>query len=469
MYFRPSFPLDHLPTLAQGAVEDLCRAFNIAPEIAALAVMTSIATGAQLCHDAVLPSGEIWPIAIRATVISDSSGWGADLLNKTFAPFIEDSAQAAASNESNGKTWEHSIWLRARAQLIQQIAIAQLFKACTSDLQQRLEKHLANDPKRKLTAPIVLYNAALPILSSHLADIRKVFLISHHDADASIEIATTEIVGNFGGLRGGAKAGTETNTRFGAMIVISAAHFRQAKASRDTENDRTDFFHPLAYPEVSTLHYTTPPTKNMYRLAALHDFLKTQVESYREEQKNGSDIPRIPVIFDSDAKCAIEEFRDRLRHNAYLKELGFEDNTIIEQAVRHACQIAAAFEVLEGNGTTVTAVRMLSAIAIVTWHIQELIRISSPECAISKVATDAEIVEEFLRSNFWSQKSNPSRAEAQKALRTFCKSRFDLALNYLIREQRVINAPVARGRMVLTPPYNEQPLDNSTDASLTDG
>lgn len=460
--------MNHLPTLAQGAVEDLCRAFNIAPEIAALAVMTSIATGAQLCHDAVLPSGEVWPIAIHTTVVTESSGWGADMLNQAFAPFIEDSAQAAAPNESNRPTWEHSIWLRARAQLIQQIAIAQLFKACTNDLQQRLEKHLANDPNRKVPISIVLHNAP-SIPSPHLSDAKNVFLILHHDADANLEMATAESVGNFGGWRGSTKTATDTNTRVGTMIVISAAHFRQTKASCDTENDRTDFFHPLAYPEASTLHCTTPPTKNMYRLAALHDFLKTQVEIYREEQKNGSDIPRIPVIFDSDAKCAIEEFQERLRHNVYLKELGFEDNTIIEQAVRHACQIAAAFEVLEGNGTTVTAVRMLSAIAIVNWHIQELIRISSPECAISKVATDAEVVEEFLRSNFWSQKSKPSRAEAQKALRTFSKSRFDLALNYLIREQRVINAPVARGRMVLTPPYNEQLLDNSTDASLTDG
>ncbi|QBY54466.1 YfjI family protein [Cupriavidus oxalaticus] len=449
----PPYPLSSLHLVIREAVEEVMRHVQAPDALVAMEFLTSMSVSAQGLYDVRLPTGQIRPLSLNLLVVADSGERKTGVHNLVAAPLYEFDHARMTEHEAAAGEYElrMSIWKSVDAGLRRQITKLTQEGKSIDKVRHQMAEHAKAKPVKPKLRRIMRQNATeRAIMDALEGDGESIAFISD-EGEIIIKGGVLNQTGLLNKTWDGAQMLTMDRSDGVNIVVrnprVTVAYMVQRQVLKQLLDRRGDVMrgsgHWARY--LVGCPASTQGTRFTFQLdndgwCHLPKFHARTRELLGElgRRVDAGTLERMTLEFSEDAIARwiyhSNHVESMLSPSCYLHDIKDFASKVVEITGRVA-GLLHVYSMQEGKISVDTLDR---AVAIVDWHIDQFKQIFSPEAAIPQEQADAQVLENYLHTQYWSR--NLTFAQKNLVLRNGPvrpASRLDAALNCLIAMGRV--------------------------------
>jgi hypothetical protein len=416
------FPIDNFPSIMKNAIQEVHTNTGFPIPLIAVSALGPVAAACQNSINVELPIGSVSPTSLFLLIIAES-GEGKTPVDRLFAKSLRDFEENEAKKlqavipklKAQRESWEIQ-----RREILRAIKINRKNALRQNDpeendlldkefeqLQQSLEDHLANEPKRARRVKI-FHNDTTP--AKMLSDLHEVWLSAYLNSDEAGSIFRSRAMADRGMINQLWDGATLTVDRISAPSFqvkdarLSISLAVQSGVLRDFLNDRaTDFRSigalarylvacPVSTKGTRMLHdrpqFTEHLTVYQQRITAILEQDKLEMDNGRKERK--------VLIFSLDAKKYWFDFKNSIELDLIPGRYLSDIDDFASKITTNLARIAALFHHFEGHEGDISLETISRAGALCNWFIHQFKNSFSSLPEIPQEVADTYEMERFL-------------------------------------------------------------------------
>lgn len=446
------YPLNAFHLVSREAVEEVVRHVQAPDALVAMEFLANMSAAAQGLYDVRLPPGQIRPLSLNLTVVAESGERKTAVHNLVASPLYEFDRARKAKYGADLEQYEldMSIWEAVNKGLRRQLTKLTQEGWPIDEVRRQLSDHAAAKPvkprERRMLRQDVSARGTIDALEGDGESIA--FLCD--EGEIVIKGGAFKQTGLLNKAWDGATTLTIDRSNGVSIIArnprVTVSFMLQPLVLEELLQQRGRFLrgsghwarYLIAYPA------STQGTRFMYQLdnewIHLPKFHARMRELLGESgcRIDTAIIGRTTLEFDDDARACWLDFTNTIE--SQLAPLGYlhDIKDFASKSMEIAGRIAALLHVFSKQEGKISVDTLNRAVCIVDWHLHEFKRLFSPELAISQEQADAQALEHYLHTRYWSHnydyvqknvvlKNGPIRSAA----------RLNAALSWLIGMERV--------------------------------
>ncbi|MBP0635904.1 DUF3987 domain-containing protein [Cupriavidus sp. AcVe19-6a] len=416
----PPYPLGAFHLVIKEAAEEVVRYVQAPDALVGMEFLTNMSASAQGLYDVRLPTGQIRPLSLNLLVVADSGERKTGVHNLVAAPLYEFDRARTTKHEADLGQYELDmrIWEQVDKGLRRQITKLTLEGQSIDEVCRQMFEHSAAKPVKPRGRRIMRQNATeRAIMDALEGDGESIAFISD-EGEVIIKGGALKQTGVLNKTWDGTQMLTLDRSNGVSIVVrnprVTVSYMVQRQVLKDLLDRRGDLMrgsgHWARY--LIGCPASTQGTRFVYQidtewchLPRFHARMGELLDEWGRRIDAGA-IKRTTLEFSEDAIARwlvlANQVESMLSPFGYLHD--FKD--FASKALEITSRIAALLHVFSMQEGKISIDTLSRAVDIVDWHIDAFRRLFSADAAIPQEQADAQVLENFLYTQFWCRKLN---------------------------------------------------------------